>query len=233
MMGLYPLRMGSPEYVIGSPAFARTDVRLENGRTLSVIAHNNSPENVYVQSLTVNGKPWTKPWIRHDDIAGGATLEFTMGSTPSTWGTGAGDLPASLTPVGKRPAGLVDRSKGATLTLDGKRAPASLTDDDAATAVDVPAAANIGVNLTKSARISHYTLTGGKAPLGKVSWTLEGRDAKGGWVALDTRENEVFAWERQLRPFGIAKPGVYKAYRLRFAQDAMFELAEVELLEAR
>lgn len=233
MMGLYPLRMGSPEYVIGSPAFARTDVRLENGRTLSVIAHNNSPDNVYVQSLTVNGKPWTKPWIRHDDIAGGATLEFTMGSTPSTWGTGAGDLPASLTPTGKRPAGLVDRSKGATLTLDGKRAPAPLTDDDAATAVEVPAAANIGITLAKSARISHYTLTGGKAPLGKVSWTLEGRDAKGGWVALDTRENEVFAWERQLRPFGIAKPGVYKAYRLRFAQGAAFELAEVELLEAR
>src|SRR5690606_29491276 len=47
MMGLYPLRMGAPEYVIGSPMFERVDVRLDNGRTLRVIAHGNGPENVY------------------------------------------------------------------------------------------------------------------------------------------------------------------------------------------
>jgi predicted alpha-1,2-mannosidase len=231
MMGLYPLRMGSPDYVIGSPAFARTDVLLENGRTLSVIAHGNSPENVYVQSLRVNGQPWTKAWIEHDVIAAGATLEFTMGSTPSKWGSGPDALPASMTAAGGRPTGMVDRSKGATITLDGKRGPAALVDDDAATTATVPAAATIGVTLPKAATISHYTITGGKAPPGKLSWTLEGRDARGGWVALDTRENEVFAWERQLRPFGIAKPSAYRAYRLRFAQGAPFELAELELLE--
>lgn len=232
MMGLYPLRMGSPEYVIGSPAFGRTEVKLENGRTLTVIAHGNSADNVYVQSLKVDGKPWNKPWISHADIAAGATLEFTMGSKPSTWGSAARDLPASMTAAGARPAGLLDRSKGATVTLDGKRADGALVDDDAATAATLPAKASIGFALAKPATVSHYTITGGKAPLGKATWTLEGRDGKGAWVTLDAREDEVFAWERQLRPFGIAKPGAYREYRLRFAQGAAFELAEVELLEA-
>jgi len=232
MLGLYPLRMGSPEYVIGSPAFARSEVTLENGRKLTVIAHGNSQDNVYVQSLKVNGKPWNQPWIRHADIAAGATLEFTMGSKPSTWGSDPSTLPASMTAAGRRPAGLVDRGKGATVTLDGKRADAALVDDDAMTATEVPARAAIGFAFAKPTTISHYTITGGKAALGKVTWTLEGRDGKGAWVALDAREDEVFAWERQLRPFGIAKPGVYREYRLRFAQGAAFELAELELLEA-
>ena len=230
MLGLYPLRMGAPEYVIGSPAFARTEVRLENGRTLTVIAHGNGPDNVYVQSLKVDGKPWHKPWIRHADIAAGATLEFTMGSKPSSWGSAPADAPPSLTAAGRRPAGLVDRGKGATVTLDGKPAAGALVDDDAMTTVTVPAGAGIGFAFADPVAASHYTITGGKAPLGRVTWTLEGRDAKGAWVALDVREDEVFTWERQLRPFGIARPGAYRAYRLRFAQDAAFELAELELL---
>ena len=232
MLGLYPLRMGSPDYVIGSPAFARTDVQLENGRTLSVIAHGNSPENVYVQSLKVNGKPWTRPWIRHADIAAGATLEFTMGSTPSAWGSEPGALPPSMTAAGKRPAGFTDRTRGAALTLNGKRAPQALVDDDAATTLTLPATAQIGIDLRKAATIGYYTITGGKTPPAGLSWTLEGRDSKGGWVTLDTRDNETFAWERQLRPFGIARPGAYRAYRLRLAHGAAFELAELELLEA-
>jgi len=232
MLGLYPLRMGSPEYVIGAPAFDRLEVRLENGRTLTVIAHGNGPDKVYVQSLKVNGKAWNKPWIRHDDIANGATLEFTMGGQPSTWGSAAGAAPASMTAAGKQPAGLIDRSKGATLTVDGKRADNALLDDDAATTASLPAAASLEFTLPNAATIVHYTVTGGKAPPGKLSWTLEGRDATGGWVLLDQREDEVFAWERQLRPFAVAKPGAYRAYRLRFAAGAAFELGELELLEA-
>jgi len=231
-LGLYPLRMGSPEYVIGSPAFARTEVKLENGARLTVIAHGNSPENVYVQSLKVNGQPWNKAWIRHADIAAGATLEFTMGSKPSAWGSAPGDLPASMTAAGQRPAALHDHSKAATVTLDGKRADGALVDDDAGTTTTLPAGASIGFAFAKPTTIQHYTITGGKAPLGKASWTLEGRDGKGAWVALDGREDEVFAWERQLRPFGVARPGAYREYRLRFAQGAAFELAELELLEA-
>ncbi len=232
MMGLYPLRMGSPEYVIGSPAFARTDVRLENGRMLSVIANNNSPQNVYVQSLKVNGKPWNQAWITHADIANGATLEFTMGSAPSTWGSDAASLPASLTAPGKQPEGLDDRSGSArSVTLDGKRIAGALVDDDAATVLSLPPRASVAFAFAAPTRISHYTITAGASAPQGLGWTLEGRSGKGGWTALDGRSGERFDWGSQLRPFGIARPGAYREYRLRFDNGSTVELAELELLQ--
>lgn len=228
-LGLYPLRMGAPEYVIGAPAFDRTEVRLDNGRTLTVIAHGNGPDNVYVQSLRVNGKPWNRAWIGHADIAAGATLEFTMGSAPSTWGSGADALPPSMTAEGQRPATLRDVGKDAKVNLGGKAAPAALFDDDAMTAATLPARADVGFAFGTPATVSHYTITGGAAPL-TASWTLEGRDTAGRWTVLDTRKDERFAWERQLRPFAIATPGAYSAYRIRFGQNKPFALSELELL---
>ena len=233
MLGLYPLRMGSPEYVIGSPAFERAEVRLENGRTLTVIAHGNSPENVYVQSLKVDGKPWHKAWIRHEDIAAGATLEFTMGSAPSSWGSAAGALPASLSAPGRRPAMLQDRSASArAVTVSGASPSSALVDDDATTTLALPARASVGLAFVAPVSASHYTLTGGKTPQAGLGWTLEGRGAKGRWVVLDRRRGEAFAWEQQLRPFRIARPGAYREYRLRFGNGTAFELGEVELLTA-
>lgn len=235
MMGLYPMRMGSPEYVIGSPAFARTEVRLENGKLLTVIAHGNSPRNVYVQSLKVNGQPWTKPWILHADIANGATLEFTMGSAPSTWGSAADAVPTSLTEAGRQPTLLHDRASSARrATLAGVKNAGALLDDDAATQLTLPARATFSVALAAPATISYYTITGGKiAPQG-LGWTLEGRGGKGGkgWTVLDKRSNERFDWALQLRPFGVAKPGAYREYRLRFDNGSTLELAELELLES-
>ena len=234
MLGLYPMRMGSPEYIIGSPAFERTEVRLDNGRTLRVVAHNNGPDNVYVQSLKVNGKPWNQAWIRHADIAAGATLEFEMGSKPSSWGSAADALPASMTAPGRQPQGMRDLSGRATaVTLEGAGAAAALVDDDAATALPLPARASVGFAFAEPAKASYYTITGGKAPLQGLGWTLEGRSSsgKGAWTVLDQRRGEAFAWAQQLRPFRIAKPGAYREYRLRFDNGTAVEVAELELLE--
>jgi predicted alpha-1,2-mannosidase len=230
MLGLYPLRMGAPEYVIGSPAFERAEVRLDSGRTLTVIAHNNGPENVYVQSLKVNGMPWPRAWIRHEDIAAGATLEFVMGSTPSRWGSAARDLPPSMTRAGQRPAGLADRSRGVAPLLEGGAKLDLLADDDAATSQPLAQGAALVYGFASPAAVSHYTITGGKTAPAKLAWTLEGRDAKGAWTVLDRRADESFAWPQQLRPFRVARPGAYREYRLRFEQGA--ELAEIELLES-
>lgn len=229
-LGLYPMRMGSPEYVIGSPAFERMDVRLENGRTLSVVAKNNGPENVYVQSLKVNGKPWNQAWIRHADIAAGATLEFTMGSKPSRWGSDAKALPASMTAEGRQPVGMRDLSGQATVTLEGQPAPSALVDDDAATTLALPARAGVGFAFPQAATVGYYTVTGGKTAPQQLGWTLEGRNGKGNWTVLDQRKGEDFAWAQQLRPFAVAKPGAYREYRLRFENGATVELAELELL---
>lgn len=231
MLGLYPLRMGAPEYVIGSPAFDRVDVRLDNGRTLSVIARGNGADKVYVQSLKVNGKPWTRPWIPHEMVAAGGTLEFEMGATPSAWGSGADARLGAMTPPGVRPTGLEDQSSQATaVTLDGG-AVAALVDNDATTSMALPARSVIGFAFAGPVAVSHYSLTSGDKRPGKLAWTLEGRNEAGGWTVLDTRRGEHFEWARQLRPLRIARPGAYREYRLRFESAQAFELAEVELLK--
>ena len=86
-----------------SPAFRHARVELQGGAVLTVNAANNSRENVYVQSLKINGTPWTKTWVPHELIARGATLDFVMGPQPSRWGSGVDDVPRSLTARGQRP----------------------------------------------------------------------------------------------------------------------------------
>jgi len=229
-LGLYPLRMGSPEYAIGSPAFRHARVVLQGGAVLTVNAANNSRENVYVQSLKINGKPWSKTWVPHEVIAKGATLDFVMGPKPSTWGSGPDDAPRSLTARGQRPALLHDllgsgaRAQGA----DGRSLQA-LVDDDAGTVVPLGASAVSFTGVSEGVP-SMYTLTSGNAPIRGGEWTLEARRSGGRWITLDQRRGEDFAWAQQTRPFGIATPGRYAEYRLRIAGPGRMQLAEVELL---
>lgn len=97
-MGFYPVDPSRPEYILGSPLFNRVRLTLGNGKVLEIVARNNSDTNKYIQSATLNGKPWTKPWFSHADIANGATLVLTMGPKPNTsWGSDPHDAPPSMT----------------------------------------------------------------------------------------------------------------------------------------
>ena len=62
------------------------DVDLGGGRTLSVIADHQGPQNVYVQSVTLNGAPHLVPWLTHAQLEAGGTLRFDLGPSPSSWG---------------------------------------------------------------------------------------------------------------------------------------------------
>ena len=229
-LGLYPLRMGSPEYAIGSPAFRHARVELQGGAVLTVNAANNSPENVYVQSLKINGQPWSRTWVPHEVIAKGATLDFVMGPAPSTWGSGPDDAPRSLTARGQRPALLHDLlgSGARAQAADGAALPA-LLDDDAATTVALGTGSITFTGVGDGAP-TMYTLTSGNGPIRGAQWTLEARSSGGRWTTLDQRRGEQFAWAQQTRPFAIGKPGRYAEYRLRIAAPGRLQLAEVELL---
>jgi predicted alpha-1,2-mannosidase len=89
-MGFYPVTPGSPVYAIGSPLFEKATIMLDKPYkrgTFTVIAKNQSPQNKYIQSATLNGKPLDEPFIRHADIANGSTLVFLMGAQPNKkWG---------------------------------------------------------------------------------------------------------------------------------------------------
>ncbi len=96
-MGFYPVDPSSPDYIIGSPIFDQVTIHLENGKDFVVVAHNNSEKNIYIQSATLNGKPWNKPWFSQSDIENGAKLEFQMGPEPNkSWGAAPDAAPPSM-----------------------------------------------------------------------------------------------------------------------------------------
>ncbi|UJA11104.1 GH92 family glycosyl hydrolase [Streptomyces collinus] len=215
-LGFYPLVMGGGEYAIGSPLFKKATVHLENGRDLVIKAPRNSAENVYVQGVTVNGRPWTSTSLPHSLLAKGGVLQFFMGAKPSTWGSGRDAAPVSITQDDKVPTPRTDLLKG-----DG-----ALFDDTSATSATV---ASVDLPVTGAGKPVQYTLTSAadhtEAPAG---WTLQGSADGTTWRTLDHRSGESFAWDRQTRAFTIAKPGSYPKYRL--VLDSESTLAEVELL---
>ena len=82
-----PSAPASDYYVIGSPAIPKAVVHLSNGKTLTMVAQDLSDKNIYVQSLTVNGKAWASPFLPYREIKDGGELVFVMGPEPNKqWG---------------------------------------------------------------------------------------------------------------------------------------------------
>ncbi len=96
-LGFYSVCPGTDEYVMGSPAFPKTTITLENGKKFIIEASGNSNQNVYIQSATLNGKPFFRTFLRHSEITDGGTLKLEMSDSPNTTrGTAMGDRPFSL-----------------------------------------------------------------------------------------------------------------------------------------
>ena len=96
-MGFYTVDPSSPDYILGSPLFTQSSLHLANGKTFEIVAKNNSETNIYIQSATLNNKPWNKPWFSHTDIANGGKLVLTMGPKPNTaWGSSPDAAPPSM-----------------------------------------------------------------------------------------------------------------------------------------
>lgn len=87
-LGFYQVEPAGGKYIFGSPIINEAAIKVKDGKTFKVIAKNNSTQNKYIQSVTLNGKSYDKYYINFKDIEAGGTLEFTMGDKPSeTWGT--------------------------------------------------------------------------------------------------------------------------------------------------
>lgn len=81
-LGFYPVSPGGDEYALGSPSVKNASLTLENGKTFTVEAINQSDKNVYVQKVLMNGKELNKPFIKHSDITSGGKLTFYMSAKP-------------------------------------------------------------------------------------------------------------------------------------------------------
>jgi predicted alpha-1,2-mannosidase len=85
-LGFYPVNPGSTQYTLTTPYVDSALIRLENGKTFRIIAHNLSDEKIYIQQIKLNGAEHPKLFIEHADLIRGGKLEFFMGSEPTNWG---------------------------------------------------------------------------------------------------------------------------------------------------
>ncbi|QCX53535.1 GH92 family glycosyl hydrolase [Elizabethkingia sp. JS20170427COW] len=82
-LGFYPVTPATQQYVLGAPLFKEATIHLENGKKIQINAPKNSDANIYVNSLKVNQKEYSKNWLNHQELMKGAVLDFEMQDTPN------------------------------------------------------------------------------------------------------------------------------------------------------
>ncbi|MGC2237574.1 MAG: GH92 family glycosyl hydrolase [Pyrinomonadaceae bacterium] len=81
-LGFYPVAPASDQYQIGSPAIKTAVLKLENGKTLTIEARNQSDKNVYVEKVVVNGQTLNRNYLTHAEIMNGGRITFYMSDKP-------------------------------------------------------------------------------------------------------------------------------------------------------
>jgi predicted alpha-1,2-mannosidase len=239
-LGLYPLQVGSSQWAVGSPKFAQAMVHRAQG-DLVVNAPGNSERNIYVQGVTVNGQAQKSVSIAQSQIAGTTRIDFAMGSQPSDFGARAQDAPPSVTQGTEAPKPLLDatgpgRGTATATSLAAGADPKALFDNTSRTSTAF-SSATPSVTFALSGvgqRATWYTITSGPHAGDPAAWRLEGsRDGGATWTVLDTRSGQTFPWRNQTRPFRVAEPETYTAYRLVVTATvgaASPNLSEIEFL---
>ncbi|MBQ7354702.1 MAG: GH92 family glycosyl hydrolase [Clostridia bacterium] len=240
-LGFYPQNMGSGQYIIGAPLFDKVTVHLESGKDLVIEAKNNSADNVYVQSMTVDGTAYNDSFISHADLVKGGHIVFEMGSEPSTWGTGS--EPKSVTigtnipdPAEDLVTGRVkvrtteftpDGGSGVyTVNVDGGT---KLFDNTSKTYATVSSDSAIVWAKKSGTALKMITLTSNNAKRAPSAFKLEASNDGIGWITLDRRDLS-FHWNQYTRAFAVPAEaaGIYCYYRITFEGGG--QLAEVEFV---
>jgi len=96
-LGFYPVTPGTDQYIIGSPLFDKVIMTLENGKTFTISAKNNSVRNYYIESARLNGEEYRNNYIQFDDIKNGGEVTFFLDENPNmNWGSQPENVPYSL-----------------------------------------------------------------------------------------------------------------------------------------
>jgi predicted alpha-1,2-mannosidase len=97
MIGMYPVTPGTPDYVLGSPVFKEVRLQTGKGKQFVIEAKNVSEKSPYIQSAKLNGKPFSRTYLSHQELTQGGKLVLEMGPDPNKkWGADPKDAPASL-----------------------------------------------------------------------------------------------------------------------------------------
>ena len=96
-LGFYPVAPGTTQYVLGAPLFKKATLHFENGKSLVVNAPENSDKNIYIESMSFNGKNYTKNYLEHFELLKGCVLDIKMGDEPNmNRGVSPEDFPYSF-----------------------------------------------------------------------------------------------------------------------------------------
>ena len=150
MLGMYPENSGRGTLVFGSPGFPHAVIHLGNGNTVNINAPGASPSTYYVKSLRLDGVPYNKPWVDYSSLTRGASLNWTLGTTATSWGSAAQDAPPSYTD-GLRPVVgyLSDQSvtiaPGSSATIQVGAQNATANDQNVHVDISAPAGSGLSV----------------------------------------------------------------------------------------
>ena len=96
-LGFYPVCPGTDQYIMGAPLFKKATLQMENGKTLTINAPENSSKNLYIKNMNFNGKPYTKNYVTHEDMHKGGEINIEMSNTPNkNRGVNKEDFPYSF-----------------------------------------------------------------------------------------------------------------------------------------
>ncbi|MFZ2624425.1 MAG: GH92 family glycosyl hydrolase [Propionibacterium sp.] len=187
MLGLYPVQVGSGEFVLSAPVFPAVRWRREDGSALEIVAHD--VEHRFIQRVEVNGTQWNRVSVPVDLLHRDCSIEIWLGPQPSAWGADSRPFSMSTAGGGTR-SWQPDRTPGVELCLlgadgvirsDAART-AALVDDRGEQVVEIDAGETLQLSWPAAFAASHMTLT--CEDTGGPGWSLQGF-VGGEWVPLD------------------------------------------------
>lgn len=235
-IGFYPLSMGNDEFAIGSPQFKEVTVNLENNKKLVIKANNNSKENVYVDSMYVNGQKYDSSFIKYSVLENGGTIEFNMSSKPNKARVNDTDELTSITNGDNKPQVYTDfTSQADTSGTSGVTTLDNLYDNNSDTKTRVDVNTTLMFKFGEKKTVRMLTLTAADSGRTPDKAQIYGDNNDDNWQLLGEYNdgNELyFGLGRYTRPFAISadKVGSYSRYKVVLTGRQEPYLAEVELL---
>ncbi|GAA2602284.1 GH92 family glycosyl hydrolase [Dactylosporangium fulvum] len=132
-LGMYPVTPGADTLAIHGPLFPSVLIQRSAG---NITINGGNGTSQYVQSLSLNGTAVTRNYLRYPELASGGTLQYTMGNSASSWGTGAGDVPPSFTDRAVQPPAAPNLGPNLALNKPATSSAACATAESAAKAFD-------------------------------------------------------------------------------------------------
>lgn len=242
-LGFFPVNMGSGEFAIGSPLYDEATIHLENGKELTIKANNNSDENVYIQSMSVNGKAHNSSFISSKTLTDGGQIIFNMGSTPNKqWGTeGEGtslttgtDMPNPQEDLTASSLNVQDEfttniNKDSVAGKDIKDI-TNLFDNNSNNVATFSEDTSLYYSFIRPVKINMLTLTSTKDKQSEApnEFVLYGSNDGNSWSKVANKEDLTFEWGRYTRPFSVDNNAGYQYYKLDLKGGTT--LSEIELI---